>query len=40
MDQDGEDNGDGKPSFQIKASALKFDDDLTSPVGGQLPNNF
>ena len=40
MDQDGQDNADGKPTFQIKASALKFDDDVTSPAGDPLPNNF
>lgn len=41
MEQDGEDNDDGgKPTFQIKASALKFDDDVQSPMAGPLPNNF
>lgn len=34
-DRDNRDNG----VFEIKASALKFDDEVASPVG-PLPNNF
>ena len=36
---DHENDGAGQPAFQIKANALKFDEDITSPVG-PLPNNF